>query len=399
MRAIFPVFLLLGVGLGACQFLVGIGSREEAPLAPTVDAAREAAPTNASVADASVADASVAPEVDGGCGLGLSRCGTECVDLRSDSKNCGECGHDCLGAQCKSRECVPELVTASSRGGVALVTGGDLIYRVADDDTPTALLRAHALDGGAERDLFGIGRYAGMAPLGGTRWLLFDNPGTARIRIVDLAAGVVERTIYEDPAGIAIRAVANRGNDVFFATRRAVRHVRLDGTGLGVVRSIDPVREGAFGAAPALDVTDTLVYFGIEDSETLHELTREPKPDSRLIDRGSARGASAGFIHVDPSTNVLTWLTGPEVRELPLDGGAPYAYPSTLSSVHSTARAGSLLFVSSLSSAASTLVRIDLSTRRVFMLGSGLKPTGQIALDDRYVYLPAFGGGTYRVAR
>lgn len=33
-----------------------------------------------------------------------------CVDTSSDSKNCGECGHDCLGGECKAGACMPTVV-------------------------------------------------------------------------------------------------------------------------------------------------------------------------------------------------------------------------------------------------------------------------------------------------
>src|SRR5262249_46285224 len=49
------------------------------------------------------------------CPSGGSRCNGACVDEQSDRKNCGACGHDCLGAVCASGKCQP----------VTLVTGQD----------------------------------------------------------------------------------------------------------------------------------------------------------------------------------------------------------------------------------------------------------------------------------
>src|SRR5204863_597521 len=33
-----------------------------------------------------------------------------CVDLTSDAKNCGTCGHDCLGGTCMEGQCQPVLI-------------------------------------------------------------------------------------------------------------------------------------------------------------------------------------------------------------------------------------------------------------------------------------------------
>jgi endo-1,4-beta-D-glucanase Y len=42
----------------------------------------------------------------GGCGSGLDSCGSQCVDLMSDSKNCGDCAHACsAGQQCSNGSC------------------------------------------------------------------------------------------------------------------------------------------------------------------------------------------------------------------------------------------------------------------------------------------------------
>lgn len=44
------------------------------------------------------------------CETGLTACGNACAALGSDSANCGECGHDCLGTSCNSGLCDPATV-------------------------------------------------------------------------------------------------------------------------------------------------------------------------------------------------------------------------------------------------------------------------------------------------
>ncbi len=51
------------------------------------------------------------------CGAGFTRCGDECVNLKRDFRNCGECGNLCPGFICLKGECeepAPDQPDASS---------------------------------------------------------------------------------------------------------------------------------------------------------------------------------------------------------------------------------------------------------------------------------------------
>lgn len=403
MRRLHTAFLLFSVGLGACQMLVGIGSRDEAERAPREASVVDVPPVEASIPtldDASSPDSAAdATAVDAGCGIGLTLCGSACVDLNGDESNCGECGHGCLGAKCSMRACQREPVDSGSLGPFVFLADGELFYRVANDDASSAMVRGLVLDGGAERDLLVVGRYARALHVAGSRWLLFDHVApNARIRLIDVATGTVERTLYDVPGSPDIRGLAIHGDEIYFTTRADVRRIRLDGTGLEVVRSIVPRIEGDSGASPAIDFTNDSVYFGIEDKNVLMAMGRTPKPPSRVLDEGGSPTSSAAYAEVDPSTNVLTWLVGSQAREVPLDGGTPVGY-STGITAHDYVREGPFLYVVSLGASGSDLVRIDLRTRKLLVLGTALPPTGQIAVDERYVYMATYDGGLYRTPR
>ena len=52
------------------------------------------------------------------------------ADLASDPKNCGTCGHDCLGGDCRGSLCQPVVVTSSEKNLEELrVAGNRLVYR------------------------------------------------------------------------------------------------------------------------------------------------------------------------------------------------------------------------------------------------------------------------------
>jgi hypothetical protein len=52
------------------------------------------------------------------CNANFTHCGSSCVDLQSEAKNCGSCGHDCLGGTCASGSCQPWVVTQTSASSI-----------------------------------------------------------------------------------------------------------------------------------------------------------------------------------------------------------------------------------------------------------------------------------------
>lgn len=60
----------------------------------------------------------------------MSACGSACVDLESDSENCGACGHDCLGGDCTAAECQPSIVASAGEYGYIgeLTVSGEYAY-------------------------------------------------------------------------------------------------------------------------------------------------------------------------------------------------------------------------------------------------------------------------------
>lgn len=55
-------------------------------------------------------------------------CGMACVDLQSDQKNCGTCGHDCLGGQCMAGKCQPITITTGQTAVASLAVDSTSIY-------------------------------------------------------------------------------------------------------------------------------------------------------------------------------------------------------------------------------------------------------------------------------
>lgn len=59
----------------------------------------------------------------------LSYCGgSECVDESRDSKNCGSCGHDCQGGECREGQCQPVIIAQKQLMPTYIVVDAKNLY-------------------------------------------------------------------------------------------------------------------------------------------------------------------------------------------------------------------------------------------------------------------------------
>jgi hypothetical protein len=62
------------------------------------------------------------------CSTPLQVCGSTCVALESDPKNCGACGHDCLGGACLSGACLAFVFATATLAADSLASDGANLY-------------------------------------------------------------------------------------------------------------------------------------------------------------------------------------------------------------------------------------------------------------------------------
>jgi hypothetical protein len=105
----------------------------------------------------------------GACGCPVSlpkECGNACVDTDNDPKNCGACGHDCLGGQCLAGLCQPVVVvspTTSSQIDLYALDSQYLYYETHPGPTPA---RNHERIGISGGNAFTVRRDIGAHGLG-----------------------------------------------------------------------------------------------------------------------------------------------------------------------------------------------------------------------------------------
>ena len=55
-------------------------------------------------------------------------CGATCVDTKTDAKNCGTCGHDCLGGACSAGKCLPITLATGQNTANSVAVDVDRVY-------------------------------------------------------------------------------------------------------------------------------------------------------------------------------------------------------------------------------------------------------------------------------
>jgi hypothetical protein len=134
----------------------------------------------------------------GSCEAPLVACGAACMDTRVDPANCGACGHDCQGGECKESTCKPVTLAEGLASAGDIVVDGNGIY------FSSGALFEMPHDGGAPESIAGSG---GTLALGGNRIYvssmgvgLFSVPsGGGQAATVSLAAG---QAIAADAANV-----------------------------------------------------------------------------------------------------------------------------------------------------------------------------------------------------
>lgn len=384
--------LLASVG---CQAVVGIGGRQAPDVTPAdTDAGASADGGGPTPSPDASGDA---PKV---CRVSEDRCGDVCADLRTDERHCGRCGHGCLGAGCKNGECVPSVWVPGSASVVVSgvwVNGDEVVYRSAGDTVISAPLVGKDRQSGVERAIVEIGIYPQIVPLAGSTVLVVEHAPGARLRVLDLATRAWSVLYAQASLTPAFRNAVVDGDDVYWATRADLRHVKLDGTGYEVVHT---VTTKPFGVAPGLALTPTTIYFGVEDGNDLWAIDRAPGAVARKLDAGDG---SAAYATIDGG-HVL-WTAGTAVRELPLpDEGPPTSRTVGTLAAHVAVKRDGAIWIGDANfhkpdPMLSRVVRYDLATHTATVVASNLPAMGQIAVDDRWVYMPMFEKGIWRVAR
>lgn len=184
------------------------------------------------------------------------------ADLQNDDKNCGYCGHDCLGGGCSQGACQPVELTSTLRGGWDIaVSGGNVFW------TNSSYSKVYWLQKGAS------------AP---SSWN-FASKGAAVAGGYFYFAGYYDASIYQLPVGgtaspteyvataEAPATVAADASGVYFDQTSAV--AVTDGQNVTTLASGVPTPTDL-----ALDATD--VYFTVSSAPEVYRIPKSGAADA-----------------------------------------------------------------------------------------------------------------------
>lgn len=244
-RRALAAVLALAAGAGGCRLVLGIedkelvASEDAAVVVPGSDAGAEAAATEDAGDDATAGD--------GGCPSGRTRCAAGCVDLATDTTNCGYCGHACKGS-CNTSRCVAKVAWDLGAHPSQLVQSGATLF-IASDASGGRVRRLLGVDNAMLAS--GVGSNARLAL--SEPYLYWVAPATGKIsRVGTDTSGLVDLATGEPGTGV----LATDGASLFF-TRTGVSGTvqKMDAAG-GASATIANV------ASPsALAVDATHVFF------------------------------------------------------------------------------------------------------------------------------------------
>jgi hypothetical protein len=300
------------------------------------------------------------------------------VDLDTDDRNCGACGHDCLGGACEIGTCQPVMIADTQGSPRGILVDATHVYwtaaqaiRRADKDTRTVETVTTYTGSGFRMIAFGDYVY----------WVTRDSGLVAR---APMGADVAAETIATGQGDVG--GVATDGTNVYWDT------YPIGNLYAGTVNGTTPT---ALLASPTANLTglrlvDSTIYY-IEIDVGLQSIpVTGGTPTLVVPDAGSWEFA----------------LDGDDVflaNQQPFDR----VVHATLSGAPPTLLGPALdpwgivvddLYVYCANENGDTITRVPRAGGTTEILATSPQPVG-IAVDDRAVYWTTYGGGVFVVAK
>lgn len=200
-RHVFFATLVL-VFAAACNAILG---NESATFVPEGDAGLPPGPEGSSGEAGTDGPVTTDAPVDTGVD---APCITD-ADTLADPKNCGACGHDCLGGGCEAGTCQPLLIALDAVGPNAVAVDATHVYW---QNPTTAEIRRAPITGGGASELLYTGTVDDFGETIGVSGadVYFSEPTVGRIaRCAKTGCGTVATTVVASLASPRYIAVAN----------------------------------------------------------------------------------------------------------------------------------------------------------------------------------------------
>jgi YVTN family beta-propeller protein len=231
------------------------------------------------------------------CGLGLTLCGTACVDLATSATNCGSCGRSCGGDSCSAGACQVTTLALRTGDNRSVAVNGNYAFFV-NAQTGRAIRVPKA--GGAA-----VETTVGASPSGvavGSGRLFVANTGSNTVTVLTPSTMAVVTTL---PVGTAPTAVAIGGNFAYVTNSGANTLSIINTSTLAVTTTGDAgtkpfaITADSTGAWWVANVSNWLV------ERTVSGGTNVPVYFTQWFPQGIAIGGN-GYMYVTAATTPTT---------------------------------------------------------------------------------------------
>jgi hypothetical protein len=323
------------------------------------------------------------------CEQGLTTCGDACVRVDSDSRHCGACGHDCLGASCAAGMCLPEEVVPSIEEPRGLAVDGEYVYWT----TAGGQVQRASRDGG-EVDVLFDGQPGPRAIAVDQNKAFWVNAGDRTVMKGNKSGNGMLKQVFEGGYGDNLGGLTLDESDVYFS-RSA-----LDG---------DIRRAGKASDAPALPLLGSqslpaevgllgthVLWAGLEPTGGGYVRCVDPKQPSNVLTLAEGEGE---IVALTALGDTAVWADGTfgRIRARGLRDGAAVTLVED-QDVRGLAADSQRIFWSN---GNGNVKWHDPSTHETRVLAFDVDSAGLVVTDAEYVYILRTGpnGGVLRVAK
>jgi hypothetical protein len=252
---------------------------------------------------------------DSGCLL--TTCGSACVDLQSDPKNCGVCGHICVG-NCSAGICEATQIFAAPSSAIHSIAYAAGAAFVATRDG--SILHVSLADGAATT--LAAGRDTPsciVSDADRVYWTEGTSSAAASIVSVSRSGGdptvVVSGTAYADWSTTNERCLASDGTNLFFIAASTAALMRVPAVG-GATTQVAVLTANPYGYALTLDATAAYVL-GVNEIVAVQLAGGATK----TLVTFSSSSSSYDSIAIDGRT--LWWVANGAINRVDTGGGTP----------------------------------------------------------------------------
>lgn len=311
-----------------------------------------------------------------------------CLDTKSDTKNCGACGHDCLGRPCADGLCVPEIVAQSQDEPRTLAVDDDGIYWGSGGASGVSGCRPKACPDGPVKI---ADETVPVVALATSKFYLFWSIRTEIRRLAKDAPDVVR---VDNGAATAVVALAADETSFYFTNTGVTGGVgRCPVAGCGPADGVDfPAYDFERPSSLALGPTGFAFFAGAQERSVVYCSPTCAAPASNLAKILAAGRTEPDTIAID--ARAAYWTEGLSAAEAGVARAAladPFA-PSTLTAVDSPGPlAADADFIYFVGKADGSIRKVPKTGGPAVILAKGQPAPRAIAVDAARVYFTNAG--------